>query len=547
MIIANRPKLALELNASDTTAIHRAGMAGLWMSLRELEQKYPNPSQRSGNLTWDLSSTKIVLNWQGRDLPVIDWLLTQSFLINNKGLIDFVGLMPLNLVNQIHTHQAIHDTFLRHNKFYKKDQELSETINIEDKSIKLKYRALKYYANQTFAETLCDESGFLIDGYIPIVSWLYPGATVRHAKLQAFTKIEEKVEYAFALLFLPIICRYFTQISNSTKRDKKQAARYVVVIPDIDDFEAAANRCWHFQQLQYQDCFVTNLGEAALKYYAESTEKITSMQHCQVLLYEKLNKKARQRMIFKSEDFSITPQAVKDYQFVSQSFIDNKIFIKEKSFTIKVNSIRAIIAENLARELSWWCDLWEQLYQTDPMESENLEQQLVFNRRGFLAMLQQNRKLEIYQDFIRAFHEALRRIYAKTYDKKRNKVENNLKIDKKYQSIRSELSQCYNQESLEDFLSDFLSRAGLNSSLYDQWERILPLIVDEVNWKRTRNLSLLALASYKPKGSFVKKLSVSFWTMLLEVNYQVAILILIIQTLSEIFRETELVNSASEN
>ena len=111
MIIASRPKLALELNASDTTAIHRAGMAGLWMSLRKLEQKYPNPSQRSGNLTWDLSSTKIVLNWQGRDLPVIDWLLKQSFLINNKGLIDFVGLMPLNLVNQIHTHQAIHDTF----------------------------------------------------------------------------------------------------------------------------------------------------------------------------------------------------------------------------------------------------------------------------------------------------------------------------------------------------------------------------------------------------------------------------------------------------
>ncbi len=84
MIIANRPKLALELNASDTTAIHRAGMAGLWMSLRELEQKYPNPSQRSGNLTWDLSSTKIVLNWQGRDLPVIDWLLKQSFLIQLK-------------------------------------------------------------------------------------------------------------------------------------------------------------------------------------------------------------------------------------------------------------------------------------------------------------------------------------------------------------------------------------------------------------------------------------------------------------------------------
>jgi hypothetical protein len=39
MIIASQPKLSLNLNASDTTDIHRGGMTGLWMSLKRLERR----------------------------------------------------------------------------------------------------------------------------------------------------------------------------------------------------------------------------------------------------------------------------------------------------------------------------------------------------------------------------------------------------------------------------------------------------------------------------------------------------------------------------
>ena len=540
MIIASPPKLSFNLNTSDITSIHRGGMTGLWMSLKQLEKKYPKLNQRPSDLTWDLTSTTITLDWKGEDFVVIDWLLQQCFQISDKGLVQFTGLESLTLINQIHNHQAIHDTFLRHNKFYKKEAVRTETLIIEAGNIKLKYRGLSWYAHQTFAETLCDEEGYLIYGYIPIVSWLYPGATVRHAKLQAVTKIEEKTEYAFVLLFLPIVCQYFTVLSNSTKRDRKQAARYAVVIPDVSDFQIAANRCWQTGDRQYQDYFVNNLGEAALKYYSSSQKEINSTKSCQVLLYEKLNKKSRQRIIMEIEDFAITPQAVKDYQFVSRNFIDNKIFVYDNQrFTAKVNSIRAIIAENIARNLPWWWDLWEMLYQTESLESEDLDKQLVYNRRGLLAMLEQDTKLQIYQDFIRAFHEALRKIYAKTYDKKRSRAENNQRIDKKYQAIRSELSQCYDQESLEDFLADFLSRAGLNSSLYDRWEQILPLIVDDVDWKKTRNLSLLALASYKPRGFSLQKIPIVFWKTLVDINYQTAILFLLQQPLLEIFPETQ--------
>ena len=409
-------------------------------------------------------------------------------------------------------------------------------MKIKDKSIKLKYRALNWYAHQTFAEQLCDESGYLIDGYIKIVSWLYPGATVRHAKLNKITNIEEKTEYALALLFLPLVCQYFILHSDSVKSDRKQAARYAVVIPDINNFEEAATRCWQSHNREYQDYHVTNLGEAALKYYS-SPQEITSPQDCQVLVYEKLNKRSRQRTIAEIEDFIITSQALKDYQYVSQHFLDNKIFIHNKSFEIRVNSIRAIIADNLAQDLPWWWDLWEMLYQQDSFG--DLDQQLVFNRQGLIAMLEQDTKLQMYQDFIRAFHEALRKIYAKTYNPKKSRIENRHRIDKKYEAIRSELSRCYDQESLEDFLADFLSRAGLNSSLYEQWEQILPLIVNQVNWKKTRNLSLIALASYKPRRFSLRQVPIGFWTVLLKVNYQAAILFLLKKPILEIFPEIQ--------
>ena len=41
-------KLHLSLNAPDTTLIHRAGILGLWMTLKQLEQQFPTPSQRLG-------------------------------------------------------------------------------------------------------------------------------------------------------------------------------------------------------------------------------------------------------------------------------------------------------------------------------------------------------------------------------------------------------------------------------------------------------------------------------------------------------------------
>ena len=109
MILAPQPKIFLSLKTNDTTIIHRGGMTGLWMSLKVLEKKYPNPTQRPGNLTWNLTATSISLDWQGEDFPVLDWLLKQSFQLDKAGLITFTGKKScsVKLINKIHNHKAI--------------------------------------------------------------------------------------------------------------------------------------------------------------------------------------------------------------------------------------------------------------------------------------------------------------------------------------------------------------------------------------------------------------------------------------------------------
>ena len=48
-----------------------------------------------------------------------------------------------------------------------------------------------------------------------------------------------------------------------------------------------------------------------------------SIPHCQVLLYEKLNKKSYQRFIFDIQDFTITPKAIFDVGKVSLNVLQH--------------------------------------------------------------------------------------------------------------------------------------------------------------------------------------------------------------------------------
>lgn len=500
MIAINQPKISLSLSASDTTIMHRAGMTGLYMSLKRLDQKFPDFQTRPGNLSWSLTSNTIELFWEGDDLTVLNWLLKQSFRLSNEGLIQLEAIEDnvVNLNKKIHQHEGMCAVFLRHNKFYSKTKkQLKIQLTIKRKIVEYKYKPLIWYIHQRFAEQLCDEkTQQLQQDYIQITSWLYLGGIVRHARTQNKTKLEEKPEYALALLFAPVVCQYCLLHLASEDIQEKKPHRYLVVIPEVDNFENASQRQWRLQQLETHQLHVSSIGEAALLYY--SLDKIQPTedyyQACQVWLYEKMNKKSRQRTLMRIEEIEIDENILSKYQLIQQHFQANEQQIQSKELFVKVNTLRSLMADNLVKGLPWWSNIWEALIAKD--SKEYLLEELLDNRKGLKTMIENSENKDKILTFVNVFQHAMMVHFAKLYAKTQPGKET--PINKKVERLRAELNCCYDELSFLQYLSDFLVRGGLNTHFYENKDQIL-LLIEEVSWEKLRIWSLLAIASYQPK------------------------------------------------
>lgn len=205
------PKIHLKLNHPSMTALHRAGTAGLWMTLKRLEKLYPTPAERVGNVNWFLRNHSISISWEGEDFAVLDWLFKESFQISEEGLISLTGLNPetMSFETRLSMHLGIINTFIQNNKFFKSAGfELKELI-LNGKTITVEYKKAKSNKNQDFAKNVCDKNRELLTSLIGIRSWLYPGAAVRHYAFPRQTNFEESIALAIALLFVPVACQYF--------------------------------------------------------------------------------------------------------------------------------------------------------------------------------------------------------------------------------------------------------------------------------------------------------------------------------------------------
>ncbi|WP_414541649.1 hypothetical protein [Nostoc sp. CCY0012] len=60
-MVATQPKISLSLDAADTTIMHRVGMTGLYMTLKQLEKQYPSSHQRGGHISWFLTDDTLVV------------------------------------------------------------------------------------------------------------------------------------------------------------------------------------------------------------------------------------------------------------------------------------------------------------------------------------------------------------------------------------------------------------------------------------------------------------------------------------------------------
>lgn len=484
------PKIQLNLGDPSMTLLHRAGMAGLWMTLKKLEKIYPKPAQRIGNLSWLLTSRDISLNWEGQDFIVLDWLLKNSFKISDEGLISLTGLdsQNMDIQTQIIIHQGITATFIQHNQFFKSAGQQSKHLTIDGIQIRVNYKKATSYAHQNFAKHLCDQYGQLLQEPIGIRGWLYPGAVVRHYAFKDKTTFEEKAEYALALLFAPVACQYFMRRSHT----EPSYSNYILVIPEVIDLELYAQYSQCLSNLDYKYFQVSSLGDAGLKFLTHETKQISNssfVKRCQVISFGEAAWSKQQKTCTDIEFIELNSSIIFLYKLACACFSKYRIISHNNQLFLLPSLVKGIIANNLIMGLPWWNGL------IFASKDKKLLKEFFYDYMGIYQMVQHYEwDINAQKVFIRACHEALQRIYAKVYS--RTKEGEYAQIERENTRILSQLKRCTNASNFRSFITQFWAAAGQISTLEEHWTELLPLTTGMGDWKVARDLTFIAIASY---------------------------------------------------
>ena len=101
---------------------------------------------------------------------------------------------------------------------------------------------------------------------------------------------------------------------------------------------------------------------------------------------------------------------------------------------------------------------------------------------------------------VRAVHEAIRQRFGQIADDyKSNPVGMRNKFNNERERLRLAFTGAKTVSQARTALCDLFSRGGPNKPLQQTWQKILPMLRDD-RWQHTRDLALLALASYSGGG-----------------------------------------------
>lgn len=137
----------------------------------------------------------------------------------------------------------------------------------------------------------------------------------------------------------------------------------------------------------------------------------------------------------------------------------------------------------------------------DPVTNKPLRDSVRFEKKGLYTMTQ-----EIHWDhpgeeaIIRTVHEAVRCRYGRiASENTKNQAAMKNRMAREYERLRLAFAGAKTADTLRHALADLWSRAGSNSVLKEAWPQVLPMLAGD-RWQLTRDLALIALASYQGKG-----------------------------------------------
>jgi CRISPR-associated protein Cas8a1/Csx13 len=472
--------------------LHSAGIAGLAMTLAQLDKLYPQAHQRPAGLSWLSDEVKIELFWTGDDAIALGWLIGESFKIDGDGLILLTGLISANMdiSARLTVHQGITKSFLQHGLSRKSSGEEIAVISINGKDVEIGYKKLARYSHQNFTKDLCDRKGRLQTQAIGIKSWLYPGATVRHNVDEKATIFREPPELALALLFAPLACQFFLLPIKGFFNDP----RIVVVVPAVTNLTTSIGSLLAMAAVNYQDRCILHPIEAGWRFFERdrqlnksNSDRITS---CQIVTFQSEVWAKQQRLRSSVEVMEVRDDILDRYQQLASKFSTNRVVSTKKAKHFLVaTKLHESIVENIIRDSPFFRCL------TQIVNDTNHWTELSINKKQLKEIMIDTIDNKTYKVFITACHKAMRTEFAKLYDK----AEGNdyLQFDRLKRRIRNDIIICQESRSFYRWLIRFWSGCSDNVADFDDIDALLPSIVVEGDWEMFQNLALLALVTYE--------------------------------------------------
>lgn len=518
-------ELILRLHSPGMTALHRAGLGGLAATLRALEKNVresltpfpdamcPAAPWPDGKPPWDIQPHQITLKLGDDPKTFFEQLFHYAFQLTKDGLIYLPGqsggkLPPVEVLASIQ--EGVLYTFLQHGLTRKLSKEpIIRHYDVgQTAPAIIRFKACSQYKHQELASELIrpgsKKKGPLLAVSMDIPGPLYPGAAIRHLALGADTKIQESPQTAIPLIFAPVGC--LTMVAGHREG--------VLLVPDVCDLIQFATYRSYLNPLAAKDCQIGGAADAALqaqvRLRAAEILRQNDLPACEAFAFSALPWSTQQKS--RHSTYTIRPgdsAALEKFEIALRCLPPRlKVFERKqpKVGELPVEAfwadsvVRPLIAENLALGLPWYQGFTRLMTALD--ERKRPLRDLVSYEKNSLHELTQAMPNATTGEtrLIEAVHTAMRSRYGQiASDNEGNPVAMKNRFKGEYERLRLVLSGAKTADTFRNAICDLFARAGRSEPLQNHWQELLPLLRDD-RWQLSRDLSLLALASYKGKG-----------------------------------------------
>jgi CRISPR-associated protein Cas8a1/Csx13 len=487
------------------SALHRAGLAGLWMTLKAFEMNGTDKLLAKEGGSWTTSDDEVILKVNGEPGKFFDALIRESFKVDRDGRVWFPALgEPRDhpeasaLLND-----CLLGTFLQHPRVRKADPAAKPTgittVTIDDIERPLNFRKIWEYQHQKVRIKKMDDPQ-------PFVSWLYPGSAVRHEAFDV-TGMQGSLEQFLPLLYSIIGVLYFIV------KKRGIGTQYAIVIPDVANLSEYALYRRKYAPKDERELTVSGAGEAALRLLAtlkaEKLMNAVGSTACRVMIFGKVKWNKQQKARVQVFDVRRELTNLDTYEMCRQLFRPRQVELKAGGYFWDFPQVPELVAKNLLLARPWWRDfsifisnkdVGDHIYGTGKEALYKGEREELAKMVADTVKKPMNGDvLEVTEAaFVEACQEAWRRrLGALSQTAQDSGADFGNLVRKELIRTRLSFSKCKNEATFRETITDFWARAGSVPSLQSNWRGVLALL--NADWRLAKDLALLALASYASK------------------------------------------------